>query len=70
MRSSHLCGEDANDDIPVNFIWQSSDYPTHTLLPEIKRRLNCVTQPKVYVSSWKGSVDVGLENFTYGDARK
>ncbi|MCD7459422.1 hypothetical protein HAX54_040879 [Datura stramonium] len=40
-----------------NFLWQSFDHPTDTLLPGMKLGWNFVTGREVYLSSWKNEED-------------
>lgn len=52
------------DDDPENFLWQTFDYPTHTLLPGMKFGRNLVTGHEIYISSWKSFEDPAVGNFT------
>ncbi|XP_009611414.1 G-type lectin S-receptor-like serine/threonine-protein kinase At4g27290 isoform X1 [Nicotiana tomentosiformis] len=48
-----------------NFLWQSFDHPTDTLLPGMKLGWNFVTDREVYLSSWKNGEDPAPGDFTY-----
>ncbi|XP_052206838.1 G-type lectin S-receptor-like serine/threonine-protein kinase At4g27290 [Diospyros lotus] len=65
LDSGNLVVKDANDDNPENFLWQSFDYPTDTLLPGMKIGKNLATGRDWYLSSWKSSDDPGQGLFTY-----
>ncbi|CAA3006343.1 G-type lectin S-receptor-like serine threonine-kinase At4g27290 isoform X2 [Olea europaea subsp. europaea] len=61
----NLVVKDANDDDPVNFLWESFNYPTDTLLPGMKLGWNFTTELEVYLSSWKSKEDPSSGDFTY-----
>ncbi|KAH6788409.1 S-locus lectin protein kinase family protein [Perilla frutescens var. frutescens] len=65
LDSGNLLVRDANDESPVNFMWQSFDYPTDTLLPGMKLGKNLVTGLEVYITSWKNMSDPTSGDFTY-----
>ncbi|KAK3036171.1 hypothetical protein RJ639_029908, partial [Escallonia herrerae] len=48
-----------------NFLWQSFDYPSDTLLPGMKLGKNFETGLERYLSSWKSSNDPSPGDFTY-----
>nr|XP_025887941.1 G-type lectin S-receptor-like serine/threonine-protein kinase At4g27290 [Solanum lycopersicum] len=48
-----------------NFLWQSFDHPTNTLLPGMKLGWNFVTGREVYLSSWKNDEDPAPGDYTY-----
>ncbi|KAH0654105.1 hypothetical protein KY289_031783 [Solanum tuberosum] len=48
-----------------NFLWQSFDHPTNTLLPGMKLGWNLVTMREVYLSSWKNDEDPAHGDYTY-----
>ncbi|XP_019229501.1 PREDICTED: G-type lectin S-receptor-like serine/threonine-protein kinase At4g27290 isoform X2 [Nicotiana attenuata] len=48
-----------------NFLWQSFDHPTDTLLPGMKLGWNFVTGREVYLSSWKNDEDPTPGDYTY-----
>ncbi|KAL8506047.1 hypothetical protein ACS0TY_017054 [Phlomoides rotata] len=53
LDSGNLVVKDANDDNPENFLWQSFDHPTDTLLPGMKLGKNFQTGVEVYITSSK-----------------
>ncbi|XP_057790530.1 G-type lectin S-receptor-like serine/threonine-protein kinase At4g27290 isoform X2 [Salvia miltiorrhiza] len=63
LDTGNLIVTDANDD--NNFIWQSFDYPTDTLLAGMKLGKNLVTGHEVYISSAKSNDDPATGGFTY-----
>ncbi|CAA3001028.1 G-type lectin S-receptor-like serine threonine-kinase At4g27290 isoform X1, partial [Olea europaea subsp. europaea] len=65
LDSGNLVVKDANDDDPVNFLWESFNYPTDTLLPGMKLGWNFTTELEVYLSSWKSKEDPSSGDFTY-----
>ncbi|KAK4714806.1 hypothetical protein R3W88_020713 [Solanum pinnatisectum] len=48
-----------------NFLWQSFDHPTNTLLPGMKLGWNFVTGREVYLSSWKNEDDPAHGDYSY-----
>ncbi|KAK6785523.1 hypothetical protein RDI58_018978 [Solanum bulbocastanum] len=56
---------DANDPNPDNFLWQSFDYPTDTLIANMKLGRDLVTGFERYLSSWKSSDDPAPGDYTY-----
>ncbi|KAG5612919.1 hypothetical protein H5410_024200 [Solanum commersonii] len=65
LNSGNLIIRDANDTKPGNFLWQSFDYPTDTLLPGMKLGKNFVTGQEFYLSSWKNEYDPAPGKYTY-----
>ncbi|KAK2970809.1 hypothetical protein RJ640_010081 [Escallonia rubra] len=57
LESGNLVVRNSNDDNPNNYMWQSFDYPSHTLLPGMKLGRNLVTGLDRYLTSWKTSDD-------------
>lgn len=57
LDSGNLIVKEAGDDSPGNFLWQSFDHPTDTLLAGMKIGTNFVTGREVYLSSWKNEED-------------
>ncbi|KAI9186636.1 hypothetical protein LWI28_019319 [Acer negundo] len=64
LESGNLVVKDGNDDEPGNFLWQSFDHPTDTLLPGMKLGTNFVTGLDKYLSSWKSSEDPAPGQFS------
>nr|XP_016473595.1 PREDICTED: G-type lectin S-receptor-like serine/threonine-protein kinase At4g27290 [Nicotiana tabacum] len=65
LDSGNLIVKEAGDNNPSNFLWQSFDHPTDTLLPGMKLGWNFVTGREVYLSSWKNEEDPAPGDFTY-----
>lgn len=65
LDSGNLVVKDANDGDPNNFLWQSFNHPTDTLLPGMKLGWNFNTHLEVYMSSWKSNDDPARGDFTY-----
>ncbi|GFP79921.1 anthocyanin 5-aromatic acyltransferase [Phtheirospermum japonicum] len=55
LDSENLVVKDANDDDPLNILWQSFNYPSDSILPRMKFSWNCLCHLDVYVSSWKNN---------------
>ncbi|XP_057466203.1 G-type lectin S-receptor-like serine/threonine-protein kinase At4g27290 isoform X2 [Actinidia eriantha] len=56
---------DPNDRNPGSFLWQSFDYPSDNLLPEMRLGKNLKTGLDRYFTSWKSSDDPSPGGFTY-----
>ncbi|KAL2496254.1 G-type lectin S-receptor-like serine/threonine-protein kinase [Forsythia ovata] len=65
LDSGNLVVKDANDDDPGNFLWESFNYPTNTMLSGMKFGWNYKTGLEVYLSSWKSNDDPSSGDFTY-----
>ncbi|CAN4102809.1 unnamed protein product [Withania somnifera] len=65
LDSGNLVVKEAGDDSPGNYLWQSFDHPTDTLLAGMKLGRNFVTGREVYLSSWKNEEDPAPGDFTY-----
>nr|XP_016481748.1 PREDICTED: G-type lectin S-receptor-like serine/threonine-protein kinase At4g27290 [Nicotiana tabacum] len=65
LNSGNLIVRDANDTEPENFLWQSFDYPTDTLLPGMKLGKNFVNGQEFYLSSWKNEYDPASGDYTF-----
>ncbi|KAK9706589.1 hypothetical protein RND81_07G137400 [Saponaria officinalis] len=65
LDSGNLVIREAGDPNPDNFIWQSFDYPTDTLIPGQKLGWNLKTGLDRFLTSWQGSDDPGVGNFTF-----
>ncbi|KAA8523794.1 hypothetical protein F0562_010217 [Nyssa sinensis] len=57
LDSGNLVVRDANDVNQENFLWQSFDYPSDTMLPGMKLGKNLATGLDWYISSWKSNDD-------------
>ncbi|KAI3468934.1 hypothetical protein Pfo_025597 [Paulownia fortunei] len=65
LDSGNLVVKEGNDDNPENYLWQSFDYPTDTLLAGMKFGRNLVTGHETYLSAWKNSEDPATGDYTY-----
>ncbi|KAH6795740.1 hypothetical protein C2S51_036726 [Perilla frutescens var. frutescens] len=66
LDSGNLVVKDANDDNLDNFLWQSFNYPTDTILPGMKLGRNFVTGIEVYTTSPKNDGgDPASGDYTY-----
>lgn len=58
--------KDVADGKVENYLWQSFDYPSDTLLPGMKLGWNWKTGLNRYLTSWKSSDDPSFGNYSYG----
>ncbi|KAL8510434.1 hypothetical protein ACS0TY_017303 [Phlomoides rotata] len=65
LDSGNLVVKDANDDDPENFVWQSFNHPTDTLLPGMKLGVNFQTGVEVYITSPKNIGNPGFGDFIF-----
>lgn len=66
LDSGNLVVKEANDDEnPKNFVWQSFDHPTNTLLPGMKLGWNYESNMEFYISSWKSYDDPAIGDYSY-----
>eukprot|EP00261_Vitis_vinifera_P031581 XP_019072824.1 PREDICTED: G-type lectin S-receptor-like serine/threonine-protein kinase At4g27290 isoform X4 [Vitis vinifera] len=65
LESGNLVMKNGNDSDPENFLWQSFDHPSSTLLPGMKLGRNIITGLDRRLSSWKSTDDPSRGNFTY-----
>nr|GEW28864.1 receptor-like serine/threonine-protein kinase SD1-8 [Tanacetum cinerariifolium] len=56
---------DENDENSENYIWQSFDHPTDTLLPGMKLGLDRKTGENRFLKSWKASDDPGEGEYSF-----
>ncbi|KAL1336079.1 hypothetical protein HN51_030479 [Arachis hypogaea] len=54
-----------NSAIDGNYLWQSFDYPTDTLLPGMKLGWNLDTGIELYITSWKSQDDPSSGDFSF-----
>ncbi|KAI3680610.1 hypothetical protein L6452_35383 [Arctium lappa] len=54
-----------NDENPENYIWQSFDYPTDTLLPGMKVGWNRTTGINRFLRSWKSNNDPSSGEYSF-----
>ncbi|CAG7882657.1 unnamed protein product [Brassica rapa] len=59
MRYSH------NNDSPSGFLWQSFDFPTDTLLPDMKLGYDHKTGRNRFLTAWRSFDDPSSGDFTY-----
>ncbi|KAK9706591.1 hypothetical protein RND81_07G137500 [Saponaria officinalis] len=65
LDSGNLVIREAGDPNPDNFIWQSFDHPTDTLIPDQKLGWNLRTGLDRLLTSWRGPDDPGVGNYTF-----
>ncbi|XP_031119295.1 G-type lectin S-receptor-like serine/threonine-protein kinase At4g27290 [Ipomoea triloba] len=65
LKTGNLVVREADDETPENFIWQSFDYPSNTLLAGMKLGKNLVTGLEMFLSSWKTPDDPSPGEYTY-----
>ncbi|OMO80459.1 S-locus glycoprotein [Corchorus olitorius] len=63
--SGNLIVKEENENDPENFLWQSFDDPSDTLLQGMKLGRNLITGLDRYLTSWKSPDDPSPGNFTY-----
>ncbi|GKV30840.1 hypothetical protein SLEP1_g39615 [Rubroshorea leprosula] len=61
--SGNLVLRDAGD--PNNYLWQSFDFPTDTLLPDMKLGWNLTTGLDRYLTSWRSLQDPSSGDFSF-----
>ncbi|XP_048323611.1 G-type lectin S-receptor-like serine/threonine-protein kinase At4g27290 [Ziziphus jujuba] len=66
LDSGNLVIREEKDENPEAYLWQSFDYPSDTLLPDMKMGWNLRTGLKRGLSAWRSPDDPCLGNFTYG----
>ncbi|XP_015576636.2 G-type lectin S-receptor-like serine/threonine-protein kinase At4g27290 isoform X1 [Ricinus communis] len=66
LDSGNFVVRNEEDDNPDHYLWQSFDYPSDTMLPEMKFGWDKVTGLDRYITSWKTPDDPSQGNFTYG----
>ncbi|KAL3620652.1 hypothetical protein CASFOL_035564 [Castilleja foliolosa] len=64
LDSGNLVVRDADDDRQENFLWQSFDHPSDTILPEMGFGIDYVTGVEAYVTSWRTNEDPSPGEFT------
>ncbi|KAL7123321.1 hypothetical protein ACP275_01G099200 [Erythranthe tilingii] len=65
LDSGNLVVKEGIDNGDDDYLWQSFDYPTDTILQGMKFGVNFVTGHETYVSSWKSSDDPATGDYTY-----
>nr|GMD11428.1 G-type lectin S-receptor-like serine/threonine-protein kinase RKS1 [Ipomoea batatas] len=65
LDSGNLVLRRENDENPENYLWESFDYPTDTLLPGMKLGWDSKTGRNRYISSWKTPTDPSEGDITF-----
>nr|GMD10212.1 receptor-like serine/threonine-protein kinase SD1-8 [Ipomoea batatas] len=65
LDSGNLVLRRENDENPGNYLWESFDYPTDTLLPGMKLGWDSKTGRNRYISSWKTPTDPSEGDITF-----
>ncbi|KAK9707249.1 hypothetical protein RND81_07G183600 [Saponaria officinalis] len=65
LDSGNLVIREAGDPNPDNFIWQSFDHPTDTLIPDQKLGWNLKTGLDRFLTSWRGPDDPSVGSYTF-----
>ncbi|GLT76475.1 hypothetical protein SLA2020_481300 [Shorea laevis] len=63
LDSGNLVLREAED--PNNYLWQSFDFPTDTLLPDMKLGWDLNTDLDRYLTSWRSSADPSSGDFSF-----
>lgn len=66
LDSGNLVLRDEKDENPEAYLWQSFDYPSDTLLPDMKMGWDLRTGLKRGLSAWRSPDNPCPGNFTYG----
>ncbi|MBA0705543.1 hypothetical protein Golax_017731, partial [Gossypium laxum] len=66
LDSGNLVAKDGKDSNPENYIWQSFDYPSDTMLPEMKIGIDLRTGFHRRLTAWKNWDDPSPSDLTYG----
>ncbi|RDX66710.1 G-type lectin S-receptor-like serine/threonine-protein kinase, partial [Mucuna pruriens] len=69
LDSGNLVLRDEEDDNSQNYLWQSFDHPSDTLLPEMKLGWEITTGLNRYLTAWNNWEDPSSGHFTYGFTR-
>ncbi|KAF8377078.1 hypothetical protein HHK36_030451 [Tetracentron sinense] len=64
LDSGNLVIREANDEDPHNYLWQSFDHPTHTMLPGMKLGWNSKTGMNRSLTSWKSEDDPSTGDYS------
>ncbi|XVF77741.1 hypothetical protein PTKIN_Ptkin14bG0071200 [Pterospermum kingtungense] len=66
LNAGNLVVRDGDENMDDNILWQSFDYPSDTLLPEMKVGKNFITGKETFLSSWKSADDPAHGGFSFG----
>jgi len=69
LETGNFVLRDEKDNDPENYLWQSFDYPTDTLLPEMKLGWEVTTGLNRFITSWNNWEDPSSGHFSYGVSR-
>ncbi|TYI42249.1 hypothetical protein ES332_A01G084900v1 [Gossypium tomentosum] len=67
LDSGNLVVRDGKDSEPENYLWQSFDYPSDTILPGMKIGINLRTGLNRRLAAWKNWDDPSPGDFTFGE---
>ncbi|XP_047152687.1 G-type lectin S-receptor-like serine/threonine-protein kinase At4g27290 isoform X1 [Vigna umbellata] len=70
LETGNLVVRDENDNNFENYLWQSFDYPSDTLLPGMKLGWEVATGLNRYITSWNNWEDPSSGHFSYGVSRR
>ncbi|XP_010240988.1 PREDICTED: receptor-like serine/threonine-protein kinase SD1-8 [Nelumbo nucifera] len=65
LGSGNLVVRDGSDTDPQDYLWQSFDYPTDTLLPGMKLGWDLKTGLNRYLTSWKSPNDPSVGDYSF-----
>ncbi|XP_052207519.1 G-type lectin S-receptor-like serine/threonine-protein kinase At4g27290 [Diospyros lotus] len=65
LDTGNLVVREADDENSDHCFWQGFDYPTDTLLPEMKMGLNLTTGWESHLTAWRSKDDPGKSDFTF-----
>ncbi|CAO2823747.1 unnamed protein product [Amaranthus hypochondriacus] len=65
LDSGNLVIREAEEENPDNYLWQSFDHPSDTLIPGQKLGWNLKTGLDRFLTSWNGPDDPGSGNYTF-----
>ncbi|KAF2593471.1 hypothetical protein F2Q70_00044995 [Brassica cretica] len=65
LSNGNFVMRDSNNNDASEYLWQSFDYPTDTLLPEMKLGYNLKTGLNRFLTSWRSSDDPSSGDFSY-----
>lgn len=65
LDSGNLVVKEMGENDPGKYLWQSFDYPTDTLLPDMKLGWDLDTGFDRYITSWKSPVDPSTGDYSF-----
>ncbi|KAJ1435154.1 S-locus glycoprotein domain [Sesbania bispinosa] len=69
LDSGNFVLRDEKDNDPKGYLWQSFDYPTDTILPGMKLRVNLTSGLDTHLTAWKNWDDPSSGHLIYGFKR-